>query len=1320
SVDTALGVPMLVLSNGGRAQLVSGSDSDKLVFNYTVQPTDRNSQDLGVLGFAENDARILDAGGNRTDVRIALGATGNNLSALNDVVINAQSPYVRNIDVVGQSQDADDTYIAGEKILLTASFSEAVLVEGTPSLVLSNGGRASYVGGAGTSILTFEYVVPAGAVSQLDIDVTRLSLGVGGEIKSALSQNAASLAVRAGLLSDSSDVTIDTELPQGVISVDATALKSGQTANVTITFNEAVYDPYEAIEVSNGTLSALVSDTSGGSDNNASMGRVWTGVFTPNDDIEIGANTLVLNNALVKDTAGNMGVGLSSSNAILIDTQGPQATITGATRPDNTRLITLNFGEPVSQLTADKVVVTNGQIEEFAKLSESTYTILVAPKEDNPTGLLEISLSANAVGDAMGNLNAAMPVSHKMPWDVTAPRITQMSALENSYKVGATIDIDVTFSEAITVSGAGVPFLALDNGRVADYVSGSDSNVLRFTYVVQPGDEASKLDVVGLIENGATLKDAAGNNALVGVTAGLNNLAKDAIISIDAVVPVVTSIRAQADGLFKAGDEVLLSVQFSEDVTIAPRDGAQSITPPPVLTLSNGAVATYVETPDRDPSVLHFVYEVQQGDNDIRDLDVFGLAENGAVIKDLSDNVASVEINNGLNNLALRHDVTIDADWPRIADIAAQAGSYRAGDEIEIAVAMSKGIALDLTQGDPDLLLSNGSIAVFDAAASSSTKLMFTYQVTANDTEASDLSVTAVRLGNARMTSLVAGTQAQVNQLGYLEAPELPLAGTPLVVDLTPPEVVSIALADTMLSAGETTVVTVTLSEPVTQLEKSYFTVQHGQLSSFSTADGGVTWTALYTPLRNVAADDLVISLDASRIGDKSGNLGVGVATSAAYEIDSVYPVASLRSDTSGVATGPVKFIVSFSEVLAAGSFTAEDVIVENGSDPIGFKGPNASNEYEFVVEPLPNSTQPIKVRIPEGAVRDVAGNINPASNVLLQPVDTDPAEIVEIVSSAGAYMMGETVSLRVRFSEAVSLDVDPSISDHKEPELYLNNGQTARYVSGAGTDSWVFEYLVTPLVDEQGNPVLDQNGDPEVIDRDPLTVMSFLPNDTMPVDGAGVALDVRLPASKVLGNAVIVDTSAPVVAGFSAPDGSTYALGDVVYITAAMSEAVFVSTAGGAPSLALSNGGVATYVAGSGTPQLLFRYLVRDTDADSADLGVTSFALNGAVIADRAGNAVDGDVVAGVNDLAATHAVRVDASAPDVVRVDLVEDAGTLSDVVNDGYYKAGTVVALEVTFDEAVVVDATSGTPVLNLSNGGLAQYVGHAQDGTGAPIA
>src|SRR5947208_2555522 len=43
----------------------------------------------------------------------------------------------------------------GDTITLTLGFSEAVTVTGTPTLSLNDGAKASYVGGSGTSALTF-------------------------------------------------------------------------------------------------------------------------------------------------------------------------------------------------------------------------------------------------------------------------------------------------------------------------------------------------------------------------------------------------------------------------------------------------------------------------------------------------------------------------------------------------------------------------------------------------------------------------------------------------------------------------------------------------------------------------------------------------------------------------------------------------------------------------------------------------------------------------------------------------------------------------------------------------------------------------------------------------------------------------------------------------------------------------------------------------------------------------------------------------------------------------------------------------------------
>src|SRR3984893_14365100 len=53
-------------------------------------------------------------------------------------------------------------YNAGKPLTLTLNMSEAVTVTGTPTLTLNDGGTATYVGGSGTSALTFSYTVAAG------------------------------------------------------------------------------------------------------------------------------------------------------------------------------------------------------------------------------------------------------------------------------------------------------------------------------------------------------------------------------------------------------------------------------------------------------------------------------------------------------------------------------------------------------------------------------------------------------------------------------------------------------------------------------------------------------------------------------------------------------------------------------------------------------------------------------------------------------------------------------------------------------------------------------------------------------------------------------------------------------------------------------------------------------------------------------------------------------------------------------------------------------------------------------------------------------
>src|SRR5262245_17032110 len=79
----------------------------------------------------------------------------------------------------------------------------------------------------------------------------------------------------------------------------------------------------------------------------------------------------------------------------------------------------------------------------------------------------------------------------------------------------------------------------------------------------------------------------------------------------------------------------------------------------------------------------------------------------------------------------------------------------------------------------------------------------------------------------------------------------------------------------------------------------------------------------------------------------------------------------------------------------------------------------------------------------------------------------------------------------------------------------------------------------------------------------------------------------------------IATDTTSPTVSSIVASGaGITNGTGDlnagkVVTLTVAFSEAVTVNTSGGAPTLALNDGGAATYTSGSGSNSLIFSYTV-------------------------------------------------------------------------------------------------------------------------------
>src|SRR6185312_8409261 len=261
-----------------------------------------------------------------------------------------------------------------------------------------------------------------------------------------------------------------------------------------------------------------------------------------------------------------------------------------------------------------------------------------------------------------------------------------------------------------------------------------------------------------------------------------------------------------------------------------------------------------------------------------------------------------------------------------------------------------------------------------------------------------------------------------------------------------------------------------------------------------------------------------------------------------------------------------------------------------------------------------------------------------------------------------------QVVTYTIAMSEAVTVNTTGGT-----PTLTLNDGGTATYSGGSGTNSLTFSYTVLP---GQNTP--------------DLMVTAVNLNGGTVKDGASNAANFSLTG--IAQGSPQIDTTAPTVASVTAPAGD-YNAGNTLTLTLNMSEAVNVT---GTPTLTLNDGGTATYVSGSGSGTLTFSYTVASGQNSSA-LAVTGIT---GTLTDLAGNALS------TSGLPQTLAgVIVDTKAP---TVSSVAASGT-GIAVGSGDLAAGSVVTLTVNLSEAVTVNTTGGTPSVTLSDGGTATYTG-----------
>ena len=317
------------------------------------------------------------------------------------------------------------------------------------------------------------------------------------------------------------------------------------------------------------------------------------------------------------------------------------------------------------------------------------------------------------------NISSAQTVSQQ------AKLTASDAAAEDAFGSSVSIDGDYAIVGAsLKNAAAGAAYVFIRSGTSWSQqakLTASDAEAEdRFGWAGALSDGAVSIDGEYAIV-GAQLEDAGGTNAGAAYT-----------YYTDRTAPTISSVTSStSDGSFKIGDEINITLNFSEAVT-----------------LSGGNLNINLETGDTDRQVTississansaSGTYTVQSGDVST-DLSVNTIALSaGTLSDDASNNMSSFSIPSG-SNLADNSTIVVDGVVPTVSSVSASTtdGTYTAGDTIAVTIAFSESVTVT---GTPQVTLETGSTdAVVDySSGSGGATLAFNYTVASGHTS-SDL-----------------------------------------------------------------------------------------------------------------------------------------------------------------------------------------------------------------------------------------------------------------------------------------------------------------------------------------------------------------------------------------------------------------------------------------------------------------------------------------------------------------------------------------------------------------------------------------------------
>ena len=1398
------GSPVVDLTVGSATRAAAffsvSSSGTTATFDYRVQDGDEDTDGVSI---APNAIR-LDGGTIKnvagvTDAVLTHAAVPADPSRKVGDSVRGTVPVVSRL-FLSSSPASGDTYQFGEAIRVTAVFDRPVTVTGSPQVGLTIGtgtGAAVFSSSSrsGISSLSFEYLVRTADRDTDGIGIAANALALnGGTIKSAAADAADANLAHVAVAADA-DHKVDGSVASApaVTSVaiygspaDGATYELGETIRVEVVFDRPVTatgSPQVALTVGTDTRQATYRTSHSRS---LYFDYLVQAADRDSDGVAIGTNAMGLNGGTIKSAAADAtdadlthaGVSVAhrvdggtvtapavrqvsfSGSPASGDTYGRRETIT----------VEVVFSRAVTVTGSPQVALTVGSRSRAASYVSGTqrlafeYTVQADDRDSDGISIAADAISLGGGGitaldgttaAALRHLPVAASRTRKVDGSRVEPPVVSGIAFSGSpaggdtYELGETVAVTVTFDRPVTVSGS--PELALTIGsrtRRAAFSSASATGIttLAFHYLVQASDRDA--DGIAVPASAIRLNRGAITDAEDGaIDARLGHAAvpTDAERKVDGgrvsapAVTVVSFSGSPASGdTYELGETIRVRVAFDKRVTVT---GSPQIG----LTIGSRTRAAAFAATSSD-QVLTFAYTVQTQDADADGISIAASAIRlaGGAITSTVDGSTAADL--GHAAVAADPDRKVDGSRvtaPAVSSIAfaghpAGAGTYVRGETIRVQVVFNRAVT---ASGSPQVALLIGSAtrtAAFVSADPAANALSFEYTVQAADLDSDGIGIAADAIGLAGGSVKAADgtTDADLSHAAVAADATRKVDGR-----ITGPVVSGIAFITTPLTGatyqrGENIEVRVEFNQPIRSSGTPYLELSIGSRTrptTFAYVPGPTVLVFSYTvQAGDLDADGVSIAANAIRLGGGSIKAADGVTDAILAHA----PVAADRGRkvNGNQVTAPAVSRISFVGSPADGATYQLGETIEvkvefhryvrsSGSLRLalniggqtrlaglsfgrGFGG-ITDLHFEYVVQETDFDAN--GVSIGADAIRLNGGRITTADRATdadlrhaaladdaSRRVDgiqaTGPAltsiYFVGVPASGDAYQRGEAIKVHVFFDRLVTVSGSPEV------ELTIGS-RTARatlFTYGLGVGGLGFEYTVQALD-------ADADGVSVAADAIRLNGGSITATDgttAARLSHAAVADD---PTRKV-GRVTEATTATAVSSLFfssSPAGGDTYERGETIEVRAVFNRSVRVA---GTPQVELNIGGQIRAALFWGTHYgrtLSFNYEVQAADVDGDGIAVAANAIRLGRGSIKAADGVT-DAVLSHAALAADPGRKVDGSlvtAPKVSAVSIASRprAGTT--------YGRDETILVEVGFSEPVAV---TGAPELALTLGSV----------------